>query len=575
MAAPVSVITGSFSYPNGTAMANVSLVFKRLNSPSLVDNDIVSSQPIFATLNGSGQLSVSLVSGYYQVTLSSTDTFVIVVPSDGLGHTISSLVVSVSSAYVQSILDGVMLNSAIASSVSVSKTLTPGINASRTRVCLYHSTSAGDIAAVSSLINRLAPDDIVCLGRGIHTGGTLLDITSSIHAYFWPWIGESTGFGTPPAANHYWYVLGPNDNRALVSGETVIAPPPLYYKLSRGGVDLFVIDEVVEGSSDGNPDGYLSSSTQGLWLAAQLLASTAKLKIVLLAEVPYASVDGYSLPRTNWPFYSWGAHMVIGARANVYERRVVDNSPFISVGPASAGSLATLGTLRGDSQAAYDDKPGILVLDFNDGSVVSSYVTLDGDLVDEYFLERPATTLQMNVEVAKLGGLELSSEGLKLAPAAIADSGLVSTRGQQIYYADSLPLLQQVLEQPWLKSGLLRLGDDQTKFYAWNLHMNNWDLMLSGPTKQYASVKPRLAAPTVDKASGTVAAGVVVSHPSATEIWYSFNGADFQSLVDWPTSTRIHFAHTGAVRLFLYARNPATYLDSPVASFLFNNSSFV
>jgi hypothetical protein len=575
MAAPVSVITGSFAYPNGTAMANASLVFKRLNSPSLVDTDIVSSQPIFSTLNGSGQLSVSLVSGYYQVTLSSTDTFVIVVPSDGLGHTISSLVVSVSSAYVQTILDGVLLNAAISDSVSVRKTLTPGVNASRTRVCLYHSTSAGDIDAVASMMTKLAPDDIICLGRGTHTGGTLADITDSIHAYFWPWIGESTGFGTPPAANHYWYIPGNNESRSLITAETVIAPPPLYYKLSRGNVDLFVIDEVIEGSSGGNPDGYLSSSTQGQWLQAQLAASTARLKIVLIAEVPYASVDGYGIPHSNWPFFTWGAHMVIGGRADIYERRLVSNAPFISVGPASAASLAITGTLRGDSQFTYDDKPGILVLDFNDGSVISSYVTLDGDLLDEYFLERPATTLQMNVEVAKLGGLEHSDDGLKLAPAAIVDSGLVATKGQQIYYADALPLLSQVLAQPWLKSGLLRLGDDQTRFYAWNLHMNNWDLVLSGPTKQYASIKPRLDAPTVDKASGSVAAGVVVAHPVATEIWYSFNGSDFQSLVDWPTVTRIPFAHTGAVRLFIYARTPETYLDSPVASFLFSNSSVV
>ena len=99
-----------------------------------------------------------------------------------------------------------------------------------------------------------------------------------------------------------------------------------------GQVQFFILDtESIIQSASSAPNVY---GPQYIWLHDQLLASTAKYKLVVVGQTPYSSSNlhqggpdgGSSLEYLQWPYEAWGATAVFSGDEHVYERVMRDDN---------------------------------------------------------------------------------------------------------------------------------------------------------------------------------------------------------------------------------------------------------
>ena len=135
---------------------------------------------------------------------------------------------------------------------------------------------------------------------------TLASIITALFPRTWAayGAGAATNRFFPTLGHHDWGFTYPNPTGDQPYLNYFTLPGNgRYYTFTQGPVQFFALD------SDGNePDGITSTSTQALWLQAQLAASTATYKIVYMYEPPYSSSAGFETPADALALPGLGRH---------------------------------------------------------------------------------------------------------------------------------------------------------------------------------------------------------------------------------------------------------------------------
>lgn len=145
------------------------------------------------------------------------------------------------------------------------------------------------------------------------------------------------GSGAADRVNKFWPVLGNHDwgaglypNCGGRAGPYLQFFPALngsrYYTITYEHVQFFMLD-----SDCSEADGTSATSVQGSWLKAQLAASTATWKVVVMHHPPHSSGSHQSTVRMQWPFQSWcvrssgSAQLALTVRDTPLARRAFRN----------------------------------------------------------------------------------------------------------------------------------------------------------------------------------------------------------------------------------------------------------
>jgi uncharacterized membrane protein len=241
------------------------------------------------------------------------------------------------------------------------------------------------ITDVANLVKGWNPDAIVTLGDNNYPSGEAATIDTNIgqfyHSYIYPYTG-SYGAGSPTGANRFWPALGNHDlDTQLGKPYTNYFTLPnneRYYATQVGNVALFVID-----SDPREPDGVSSTSTQAQYIKAQMLASTAQWKLVVLHHPPFSSGSHSSNADVQWPFREWGATAVLGGHDHSYERLAYDGLPYF-VNGLGGESIDPFDVLKGSSQVRYNANYGAMQIDATDTDITFRFINRAGLTVDSY-----------------------------------------------------------------------------------------------------------------------------------------------------------------------------------------------
>jgi tartrate-resistant acid phosphatase type 5 len=254
--------------------------------------------------------------------------------------------------------------------------------------------SAGPSAAsVAALVLSWQPDFIITTGDNNYTVGAASTIDANIGQYYHSYIGQYTGsYGAgasenrffPSLGNHDWYTAGA---QPYLDYFTLPASSPggeRYYQFSWGPLQLFAVD-----SDPNEPHGITADSAQAHWLACGLSASTAAWQVVYMHHPPHSSGLHGSTPALQWPYAAWGADAVLAGHNHHYERLNVNGLRYFIVGTGGQSLYAAL-PRHPNSEVAYDEDYGALLIEASDTALVFKYYWRTGELKDSFTLSRPA-----------------------------------------------------------------------------------------------------------------------------------------------------------------------------------------
>lgn len=267
--------------------------------------------------------------------------------------------------------------------------------------------------SVANLIKSWSPDHVLALGDNNYAYGYLSDYPAHVGRDYSTFIDNTSdpAWGGKPSSadgkNHLWPVPGNHDWGQpcgdYKGGCTASTCPggdlspylrlmPVggkrYYNqtLGNGLVEIFALD-----SDCSEPDGTGISSTQALWLQAKLAASTATWKIVMLHHSPFSSGTGHgSITRVQWPFGTWGAHVVLSGHDHVYERiQQPGGIPYVVNGIGGAG-LNSFGAPVSGSQVRYANNWGAVRIDVNTTTMRFELYSITPTLRDCFVISKSA-----------------------------------------------------------------------------------------------------------------------------------------------------------------------------------------
>lgn len=261
-------------------------------------------------------------------------------------------------------------------------------------------TDAGNVA---NLIKSLNPGIILTNGDNNYSGnGTTAGWDNVVGRFYgqqyihYP-SGSTSAYAPGPAENAFFPAIGNHDMDLGTTNQAAyfdLPPNERYYTFVKGPVQFFALD-----SDTREPDGATSTSTQALWLQAQLAASTAPWKVVYMHESPYSSCTTHgSIAHMQWPFEQWGADAIISAHDHVYERIVRDvngdgtNAVYIVTGAGGHG-LYNFGTPVAGSQFRYNASYGATFVQATATSMTFSFYSLASPTtpVDGYTMLKQTT----------------------------------------------------------------------------------------------------------------------------------------------------------------------------------------
>lgn len=245
-------------------------------------------------------------------------------------------------------------------------------------------------AAVASLVSSLDPDFIITTGDNRY----ITDTDFAVGQFYSDYIGNYVGqFGEGSPVNRFFPSIGNHDYHEIggvafyldyftLPGGGIATSRTSgnerYYDFLQGPVHFFVLN-----SNDEEPDGRLSTSTQGQWLQAQLAASTSPWQIVYFHHPSYSSGLHGSYPDMQWPFGAWGVDAVLSGHDHTYERLAKGGIPYFVVGTGGAG-LYELTSPDPDSQIFYNVDHGTMLVEACATRLAFDFHSLSDGIVDSY-----------------------------------------------------------------------------------------------------------------------------------------------------------------------------------------------
>ena len=250
--------------------------------------------------------------------------------------------------------------------------------------------------AVANLIASMNVDFIVTAGDNIQnpTPGIDDQVGKSYSSY----IGNYTGaYGTGSAINRFFPTVGNHDyedggpNGVNYYNYFTLPDNERYYDYQMGPIHFFSLN-----STDYEPDGNSSSSTQAKWLQSALAASDSPFNIVLSHYPPYSSGSVHGSDTTmQWPFENWGATAVFSGHDHEYERILRDDNGDGQVMPYFVAGLGGRGrydfsTPVAGSQVRYSSDYGAMLVQASDSTITFEFwsVANGGQLIDSYTIDR-------------------------------------------------------------------------------------------------------------------------------------------------------------------------------------------
>lgn len=245
-----------------------------------------------------------------------------------------------------------------------------------------------DAADAAELVQSWVPDFILTVGDNNYPAGSAETIDKNIgqfyHAYISPYRGA---YGEGAYANRFFPVLGNHDwdgDEAQPYLDYFSLPGnERYYDFTWSFLHVFALD-----SDSREPDGVGSNSTQAEWLEEALGASESRWKIVIAHHAPYSSGPHQSTEWMRWPFKEWGADIVLAGHNHIYERLLVEGFPYL-VNGLGGGGIYAIREPHEASLVRFNEDYGALLAEASPERLTFWFVTVAGEVVDQYELQKP------------------------------------------------------------------------------------------------------------------------------------------------------------------------------------------
>jgi tartrate-resistant acid phosphatase type 5 len=234
---------------------------------------------------------------------------------------------------------------------------------------------------VAELVHSLQPDYVLTTGDNNYPAGAAETIDKNIGQYFsdliYPYKGSYPSLAKqnrffPVLGNHDWGT----DSASAYLAYFTLPGNERYYDVVLGDVHFFALD-----SDTHEPDGVTSTSIQAEWLRSTMGKSTSAFNVVAMHHPPYSSCSHGNTPYMQWPYADWGADLVTAGHDHCYERLVVDGLTYIVSGLGGT-SIYSFADPEEGSVSRYNEQYGVVVLEANAQELRSSFLNIDGRLVD-------------------------------------------------------------------------------------------------------------------------------------------------------------------------------------------------
>lgn len=243
---------------------------------------------------------------------------------------------------------------------------------------------------IAGLVNTLEPDFIVHLGDASYPDASEVYLQDNLVAFYNSFIYGEKFHWSP--GNHDLDAGGGADLHNVLAYLKDLNSGKLYYKFSIGDViEFFVLNGNLNtaGGTVIPADGVGLGSAQDTWLQTELGNSGAAWKIVVLHHAPYTSDVSRGPGTVAWrlDYKGYGAHLVLSGHGHNYERLLVGGLPYLVAGFGGATKRG-FGAITTGSQFRYNTLHGVLKISANLTRLQSSFVNLDGEVIDSLILRK-------------------------------------------------------------------------------------------------------------------------------------------------------------------------------------------
>jgi tartrate-resistant acid phosphatase type 5 len=242
----------------------------------------------------------------------------------------------------------------------------------------------GDEAAdVAALVRRFDPDAVLTLGDNNYPAGRESTLDDNVGRYYHDFIGGYMGrHGAGSDTPRFFPSLGNHDWRTpeVAPFRRYFSLPGIerYYDVRWGPVHLFALDSDTE-----EPDGCAIDSVQAMWLEEKLATSPAPWRIVYFHHPPYSSGMHGSSAHMRWPFFQWGATLVLAGHDHTYERIETDGGVYIVNGLGGHPNRYPFRSPIPESRMRFRDDHGAMRIDASYERLEVAFVTRAGKVIDE------------------------------------------------------------------------------------------------------------------------------------------------------------------------------------------------
>ena len=240
---------------------------------------------------------------------------------------------------------------------------------------------------VANLVKSWEPDFIITTGDNNYPVGSAETIDDHIGKYYHEFIYPYNGaYGDGADKNRFFPSLGNHDWMTLNAQPYLdyFTLPGIerYYDFVWGPIHFFVVN-----SDSNEPDGVSRISTQAMWLQSKLEESDSIWKIVYFHHPPYSSGFRGAVDWMRWPFQEWGASAVLSGHDHLYERLLVNGTPFFING-LGGGPIYYFGLTSEYSVIRYNGDWGAMLIEADKQQVTFQFINRLGEVIDTYQLTR-------------------------------------------------------------------------------------------------------------------------------------------------------------------------------------------
>lgn len=254
-----------------------------------------------------------------------------------------------------------------------------------------------DEQAVAKLVHSWTPEIIITVGDNNYPHGSASTLDENVGQYYHSFIAPYEGsYGKGATVNRFFPALGNHDWR------TTNLRPHLeyfslpgnerYYDFRWGPVHFFALD-----SDRNEPDGHTQRGKQAAWLEQTLAHSDAAWKVVYQHHPPLSSGSHGPTYSAQWPYFAWGADVVLAGHDHHYERIERDDGVYIVNGLGGFPKIYPTGAPVPGSQKIYNTSHGAMRVQASQCAMVFEFYSVQGELVDRSeLLHEPCNAVQDN-----------------------------------------------------------------------------------------------------------------------------------------------------------------------------------